>query len=527
MDKYYLPTQRYPSSFLWVWLTTLLLPLALTRVTATDYYVSTSEGQPTNTGLMAASPKKTFAQLQTIPNFGRPGDRIFFKRGDVFREKITLYMPGATPDNPIQLLAYGPGQAYPVLSGADEFSGNWQYHAGSGNQTIWKKTVGTAKKITQLYLDGQRLIPARWPNQGSWARTTSSHPWGCSFTSTSPFTGGGDFNGATLRARVNNYVYDVKVINISDPAQNTIGRPNDPASLTNPYPDEFFSTRRDEITGELWAANQAGQGFYVDNKLNLLDAPKEWFFDPTAGVLYLMSGQSTPPNNQLIEGFVRREALEVPWGNIQNIIIDGLEIRHTQHMGVYIANNANNKNITVQNCYIHDHEGYTLGNFSPEGFLLQNCRVENGYWSAVSLGTGTARNNRFKRNCMIEGYGENNFGYNTLDAKEAYDNVIDSSGYGALGISTNGIAHRNLVTNACLILNDGGAISIAWESGNQVFENNVVINVPGNAFTNGPANQSLIANGMYFGGKGNHDIIFRNNTILNTPNGLGISMLDT
>jgi hypothetical protein len=505
-----------------------LLCLGIQTAWSTDYYVSTTDGQPTNSGLSASSPKQTFAQAKSLPNFGQAGDRIFFKRGDVFRETVRADMTGGTQASPIQMLAYGPGTAFPVISGANDYSGGWQVHAGSGNTTIWKKTVGTANRITQLYLDGKRMTPARWPNAGLWARTTSSHPWGCSFSSTTPFTGGGDFNGATLRARTTNSSYEIRTINQSNPGAGTIGNPGNGGSLTNPYATFPFSHNQNDIYGEPWRTNTPGYAFYVDNKLNLLDAVNEWFYDASAGVLYLMTGDASAPNARLVEGFVRDATIELPWGDTKWITFDGFEVRHSKRYGVYTGNNANNRGFVFRNCYIHDHEGNSVQNNSTSNFLLETSRIENGYWSAVQVGTGAARNNTFKRNCMIEGYGEDWFGYTALEGGlEAQNNTIDSSGYIGMGISTNGLARQNLITNSCLILNDGAAFAIPFGSRDMLIENNVIINVQGNVFTNGPRDQLVIGKGMYFGGNNNQNITFRNNTIINTPGGAGIGMLDS
>ena len=105
--------------------------------TGTAYYVSSSEGDDSNDGLSPERPWKTLRRVHQGEWDGdiyRPGDAVFFKRGDVWRENLWC-KEGVT------FSAYGEGPK-PVLMGSPE-SGvgeeKWApcYEDASGKK-IWK-----------------------------------------------------------------------------------------------------------------------------------------------------------------------------------------------------------------------------------------------------------------------------------------------------------------------------------------------------------------------------------------------------
>ena len=85
------------------------------------YYVSNS-GKASNTGLSPSSPLATYAQVKAKGL--KSGDVIYFKRGDLWREKIEVTTPGIT------LTAYGDGAA-PKFYNSPE---------NSASSSMWIKT---------------------------------------------------------------------------------------------------------------------------------------------------------------------------------------------------------------------------------------------------------------------------------------------------------------------------------------------------------------------------------------------------
>ncbi len=69
------------------------------------YFVA-ADGSDRNSGLSADTPWKTVSKVNAT--FFEPGDRIYFRRGDTWREQVTVSSSGR-PDRPIVLGAYGQG----------------------------------------------------------------------------------------------------------------------------------------------------------------------------------------------------------------------------------------------------------------------------------------------------------------------------------------------------------------------------------------------------------------------------------
>lgn len=91
----------------------LLLAFWNSSLQATDYYISSSLGDDTNTGTSSSSPLQSLAALNAM-SFG-PGDRIFFKSGDSWTGMFWMQGSGVA-GQPIILDKYG-GSALPLIDG--------------------------------------------------------------------------------------------------------------------------------------------------------------------------------------------------------------------------------------------------------------------------------------------------------------------------------------------------------------------------------------------------------------------------
>jgi len=91
------------------WAIVLLSPLVFPQ---TDYYVDAANGRNSNDGL---SPTTAWKTLHKLNNYiFSPGDRILFKRGEVWRGQLNVTSSGA-PENPVTYAAFGPGPKPRIL----------------------------------------------------------------------------------------------------------------------------------------------------------------------------------------------------------------------------------------------------------------------------------------------------------------------------------------------------------------------------------------------------------------------------
>jgi hypothetical protein len=107
---------------------------SVTGVVGTTYYVDASEGLDANDGKDPGRAWKTVSKVNGSTFSAR--DRILFKRGEVWRETLTIPSSG-TVGNPITFGAYGTSATLPTFYGADTVTGSWTNSSGSIYWATW------------------------------------------------------------------------------------------------------------------------------------------------------------------------------------------------------------------------------------------------------------------------------------------------------------------------------------------------------------------------------------------------------
>jgi len=110
-------------------------------ITGTTYYVANS-GNDNNNGTSPNTPWQTIAQVNS-QTFSA-GDGILFKRGDVWREMLTINSSG-TENAPITYAAYGTGKA-PAILGSTAVP-TWIQVSGN----VWRGTTPVDDPSTVSY----------------------------------------------------------------------------------------------------------------------------------------------------------------------------------------------------------------------------------------------------------------------------------------------------------------------------------------------------------------------------------------
>lgn len=408
------------------------------------YFVDALNGSDSNAGSFA-SPWRSLGKLSSVRL--QAGETIFLRCGSVWRESLTLdanhLVDGAA------VTAYGSdcnAANKPRITGADLFSGSW---TKSGN--VWRKSISLGTpKIEQLFVNGVALRTAQWPNHGGvgheYAITASGAQASTSAISLSAgdsaVLAGKDLAGAKVQIRTQPWFIEERTVASLSASSLTL-------QTASVYPID------------------AGDGFVLQDKLWMLDAPGEFHHDTTNGVLYVYpvdAAAQSELNAAQVEGSVRAvglavsgrrnltlSRLRVDMSTADGVAVhsavsstlDGVDALNNLRAGVRVDLDippvAPARGVTIKNgSYIGNGEtGIDAGNVR-DGDVLNNTVMQTGMlhpgWSIAAIIGGPG--------ASIDG--------NTIQ-KTAFRGVQFSS-FGSSRVS------NNLVTEFCLRLDDCAAI---------------------------------------------------------------------
>ncbi len=431
---------------------------------ATTYYVS-NNGDDSREGTSETSALKT---LNQAAQEAVSGDMVLLRRGDVFRESADFKKSDLTFD------AYGDdGKPLPVVSGSDPVT-NWTLHEGSIYKASYNGPAG------YLYVNGKLMRIARYPNTG-WLRTKSwtenSDGTNTVITTESlvnhPRNTSGYWVGANIRWHRHSWWFETRKITSYD-AAGQISLDQKSLIPIKPY-------------------NMDGWGFYLDNKLEELDSPGEFFYDSTGQTLYLWAPDNADPNELLIEISSRENGVSVTSATVKNI-----RFAYQRDIGLKVGNAS-----IIESCLFEgigsDQGGTALkGNWNTAGSEIRGCTFRNNLnvgigWNQNPSATPVTvmENNTLINTGMVDGYGGSGSWH--ADAIIIYNgtgikvqkNVIEGSGYAAIILGSDGnFAEYNIIRNAMATLNDGGAIYT--NCNNSTIRHNLIYDTKGGMESSGP-----------------------------------------
>lgn len=384
----------------------------------TNYVVSTT-GSDLNPGTLAA-PFRTIAHAASLMD---TGDTLWI-RGGTYREEVVW--DGIAGSNGAPLVVSAFSNESVVLSGMQTISNAWTQHSGD----IYKTTV--SNDIWQLLVDGKEMVPARWPNaflDDSLSPTVYSHDGfeGCTTFSENgePVIGGDgdvvlnpgdvlmDTNGNVVVRTDENLPGDV----VGAVAVMNIGSWSSWArTITEQVATNEFIFQPQIATNQLNAREQV---FFLEGKLNYLDAQTEWFYDSASKTVYLwMKGGGAPSG--LIEGKVQSYAFT--FSNCTHVELRGIDFYgttlkmencvdaliedcdfdfpHTSRrmLGEPEAVNITSMNvdrdewapgrITLRNCSMRETDGPAI-EMRGYGNVIENCAFERIDWTGAHGGGAT------------------------------------------------------------------------------------------------------------------------------------------
>lgn len=456
-----------------------------TAINATVYYVSPT-GNDANNGTSQSTPWQTITRVNSSTFAMLPGDQVLFQRGGVYRGQLIAGSPG-TSSQYLTIGSYGTG-ALPVISGSTLVTG-WTVHSGN----VWKATM--TSNVKQVFVGGTRMTLARYPNSG-WLFNDNC-PGGTLYDAALT-QAAGYFNGAQTVVRTTNWSYEVSTVTA-------------------------FSGGTLSISPSIPNVGTANWGYFIQNKLNLLDQAGEWFYDATTATLYLWAPGGVNPNSLTVEAAIRERGVEVGYQK-HHVIIENLAFQHQIANGVDcgVSDHMIVRNCTFTECY------RAIGSNGNYNTFTNNV-ISNTYATAMFMvdQNATISNNQLTNIAMLPGQGENWWGYFGIRIMgtgcTVSNNRLENIGYIAITVEANTLVEKNYINNATALLNDGGGIAFDNADG-MIIRDNIILNTQGSLETsasNRPDTYHLMGHGIYFGMLSNKNTIIQNNTVASSS-GAGI-----
>ncbi|MEA5112592.1 MAG: right-handed parallel beta-helix repeat-containing protein [Geobacteraceae bacterium] len=458
---------------------------------AQTYYVDATDGNDSNSGFSSSRSWKTISKVNGSKF--QPGDFILFRRGCVWREMLIVPSSG-TAGNTITFGAYGLG-AKPVISGADIVGARgWSLYGGK----IFVTNVNNMNASpTQLYVDGTYYDTAHYPNSGYLMATANSSNKNTITDAKLGFTVD-KVVGATVKVREVPWLIDTSAVTAFN-----------------------LMTRTLSINASLSYAMRAGYGYYLQNKLWMLDSPKEWYFDPKAFRLYLWTVEGDIPNWNKVE--VSNRSYGIVNAAKNYVTIRDLVVFASNRYNVYISGASN---VIVDNCDIRGGQvGIFLANTTSSS--IRNNSVRDTLSTGISTDWNTANNLELLNNSINSAGNVGSKPKNSLagiyvngDNVNIKNNTVTNSGY--IGISIGG--HRitvqdNIVDRSCIVLDDCGGIYATNDGASNKITGNTISNSAGNFI--GTAYNITQAHGIYLDDL-THDTIVSGNIVSNADYGIFI-----
>lgn len=363
------------------------------------------------------------------------GDTVRLERGSIFREQ-SLSIPGNVTVEP-----YGDEElSAPTLTGSVEVT-DWE--RAPENPSIW--TASLSGTPQQVYVNGALMTLAREPDSG-WYRTeqTTNNSIFDTALRDHPDAVPGYWTGAQIRWRRWSWWYETRPITNDDGNGNlSLGaRPDAPGAISD------------------------SSGYYIDNSINALDYPGEWYF--AGETLYLIPPDDVDPRFALIEAATREDGITVNVGST----LRGVTVRQYTRRCVTVNGRG-----TVDGCEIyHSGEDGIVGNWGSAGAQIVGNHIHDIlnvgiWWNENPNGPGGTllEGNLLERIGTFPGLGGSGSwhaaGVILVNANESgngvifrYNRIYDT-GYAGIIMGADGQnVIRNVLFRAMSTLNDGGAI---------------------------------------------------------------------
>ena len=290
---------------------TLVLIFLWSTTFATEFFVAL-DGIDSNPGTAS----KPWRHVQHAVSILRPGDICTIRQGRYYETNITLENIQGNAQNPITFRAL-PNETVSFDGTAEIPAKNWQNHEGK----IYVNKLDF--DIWQLFVDSKMQTNARWPDAHFEDLSIFDYTqWGFSAHNSTYDVESGkgvmNDNGTQNLAKSGlNVTGAMALLNIGSWETYT-GRVDYHSTGSNTF---SYSVR---ARPKNIAFGPSNCRYYLEDKLEFLDSPTEWFYDVDTRELYLWTLKGDNPENHDVRGKVSTYAFQIT-GNSSYVTLSNLE----------------------------------------------------------------------------------------------------------------------------------------------------------------------------------------------------------
>ena len=464
-------------------LLSVLFVFVLQSSRAADYYFSSTTGDDSRSFDDAQSPStpwKSVAKFNSIFSSLKPGDNVYFKRGETFYGSLRISKSG-TAGAAIRIAAYGSGSK-PVISGLTPVS-DWNSIGGGVYES--EGTVSTLATANMVVKGDKVQQLGRYPNlnaDNGGYRIFESYSGKTSITDNDG--GLANWKGAEVVVRSIQHLLDRATI-----LSNTSTTINHDGTSRTPQ--------------------SAGYGYFIQNHPNTLDQVGEWYYNPDTKKLRIYSGSTNPGT----VGISSQEHGAEMVGR-DYITFEGLSFEGANAYGFKVYDSHF---ITINNCDILYAGQDGINGLASSNTTITNSLIEWSNDSGIKMvwagqtakSDATIKNNIVRNTGMFAGMGKSGevkyMGIAVYGSGNVVEyNTVENTGYCPIYFvfGSNTIIKNNFVNKFCMTKNDGGAI-YSWNkpptpsvyTGIKI-TGNIVMN--GVGVREGTPNNSSSTHGIYF-----------------------------
>ncbi len=408
------------------------------------YYIDRMGGDNAQNGLSPISAWKTIAKIN-VSSFA-PGDSVLFKRGETWRESLTVPSSGSA-GSPITFGAYGTG-AKPIIQPTNVIPGPWT-QVGATN--VYYATY-TSIPI-QVFIDNGYCQITHWPAAVGNSTPSFAYPSSNSGDATHLIDNtlqgkvSSDLVGAQLLIYTNPWTQESVTVSAWDTATYSM---TISSVSTNPT-----TSMRYYLTGRVWMITE-----------------NTWAYDSGTQRLYIWKTDGGDPSTATVEVSGNSSAINAT--DKSYITIDGLVGRFAGYDGIYMNNwNSNISNINIINSEsnyngrmgillspIQRSRGYKIDNSTVYNNVVDHSKEKGILYQGFTSGDDIKNNIVTYSGGVYPQLPGSGMGIHTYLISGVIDNnTISYSAYnGIMYSATNSIITNNTISHTNIFLSDGAGI---------------------------------------------------------------------